>query len=75
MRITYNVPVPSKKLSDEAKALEGFNAGHNATMCLEYDDRGTAFNAYANVRDRVSRKGYAIRVMLRGLCIYLEKLK
>lgn len=78
MRITYNVPVPSKKgriLNDESKAIEEFNAGRKATMCLEYDERDTAYHAYVNVYNRVSRKGYAIRVMLRGLCIYLEKLK
>lgn len=78
MRTTYNVPVPSKKcriLSDEAKAVDGFNAGRNATMCLEYDERDTAYHAYVNIYNRVRRKGYAIRVMLRGLCIYLEKLK
>lgn len=78
MRITYNVPVPSKKgriLSDVSKAIDGFNAGRNATMCLEYDERDTAYHAYVNVYNRVSRKGYAIRVMLRGLCIYLEKIQ
>lgn len=78
MRITYNVPVPSKKgriLSDESKAVDEFNAGRNATMCLEYDDRDTAYRAYMNVFNHVRRRGYAIKVMMRGLCVYLEKLQ
>ena len=77
MRITYNVPVPSKKgrISDESKAIDGFIAGRNATMRLEYDDRGTAQRAYVNLRNRVKIKRYAIRVMKRGLCVYLEKLQ
>lgn len=78
MRITYNVPVPSKRgriSSDEAKAVDGFNAGRNATMCLEYDDWYTARHAYINVYNRVKSRGYAIRVMMRGLCVYLEKLQ